>query len=242
MYMSNYCIEIQKCSSLPFEHTYTHTHTHSQSYTQTHAHTRTHTHVYSHTHTGTSFQRVYGDSECVSGDSVQRVVFCSGKIYYELLKERRTENLTDKVALVRIEQVGHTTPPLTPVHTYIYTHTLAHTPSHIHAHTHTYLHTHSQTHTTHHTVTHTLSQTYTHKHPHTHTHTPHLPQISPFPYDLVEEQLARYPSAEVVWVQEEPKNMGAWSYVQPRLYTATGKRKHIEYVQQGVWFIIWCCK
>ena len=29
--------------------------------------------------------------------------------------------------------------------------------------------------------------------------------------------LARYPNAaEVVWAQEEPKNMGAWTYVAPR--------------------------
>ena len=27
-------------------------------------------------------------------------------------------------------------------------------------------------------------------------------------------------NAEVVWVQEEPKNMGAWLYVKPRLDTA----------------------
>ena len=28
-----------------------------------------------------------------------------------------------------------------------------------------------------------------------------------------------FPSAELVWVQEEPKNMGAWSYVKPRFDT-----------------------
>jgi len=30
----------------------------------------------------------------------------------------------------------------------------------------------------------------------------------------------RYPNAEVVWCQEEPKNMGCWSYVQPRYAAA----------------------
>ena len=45
-------------------------------------------------------------------------------------------------------------------------------------------------------------------------------QLSPFPYDLVQALLARYGNARVVWVQEEPLNMGAWAYVAPRLETA----------------------
>ncbi|ETO33553.1 2-oxoglutarate dehydrogenase, E1 component [Reticulomyxa filosa] len=47
-----------------------------------------------------------------------------------------------------------------------------------------------------------------------------LEQVSPFPYDLVQEQLKKYRNAEFVWVQEEPKNMGAWTYVSPRFTTA----------------------
>ena len=31
------------------------------------------------------------------------------------------------------------------------------------------------------------------------------------------EALRRFPRAEVLWVQEEPLNAGAWSYVRPRL-------------------------
>ena len=31
-----------------------------------------------------------------------------------------------------------------------------------------------------------------------------------------------YSNAELFWVQEEHKNMGAWSYVQPRTQTAVG--------------------
>ena len=46
-----------------------------------------------------------------------------------------------------------------------------------------------------------------------------LEQISPFPYDLVLRELRRYPNAEVMWCQEEPMNMGSYSYVEPRLYT-----------------------
>jgi len=42
-------------------------------------------------------------------------------------------------------------------------------------------------------------------------------QLSPFPFDLVLRELRRYPNAEVVWCQEEPKNMGAYTYVMPRI-------------------------
>jgi 2-oxoglutarate dehydrogenase E1 component len=45
-------------------------------------------------------------------------------------------------------------------------------------------------------------------------------QISPFPFDKVRDQAGKYPNAEVVWCQEEPKNAGAWAYVQPRIETA----------------------
>ena len=48
-----------------------------------------------------------------------------------------------------------------------------------------------------------------------------IEQIAPFPFDLVAEQIAKYPNAEVVWAQEEPKNMGCWQYVQDRLMTAS---------------------
>jgi 2-oxoglutarate dehydrogenase E1 component len=47
-----------------------------------------------------------------------------------------------------------------------------------------------------------------------------LEQISPFPHDLLMNVVRQYKHAQLVWVQEEPKNMGAWSYVQPRLLTA----------------------
>ena len=40
-------------------------------------------------------------------------------------------------------------------------------------------------------------------------------QYYPYPASQVEEQLSRYPNAKVVWVQEEPKNMGAWTFIEP---------------------------
>jgi 2-oxoglutarate dehydrogenase E1 component len=43
-------------------------------------------------------------------------------------------------------------------------------------------------------------------------------QLYPYPAAEIEATLARYPHlAEVVWLQEEPRNMGAWSFIAPRL-------------------------
>ena len=100
---------------------------------------------------GTKFKRVLREQDpeiYLKPEGVKRVVFCSGKIYYELLEEREKRGTKDTV-LCRIEQ------------------------------------------------------------------------IAPFPWDKVAQEVAAYPNAEVFFCQEEPKNMGAWSYVQPRIATAT---------------------
>jgi len=47
-----------------------------------------------------------------------------------------------------------------------------------------------------------------------------LEQLAPFPYDVIIPTIHKYLDAELIWCQEEPKNMGAWSYVRPRLDTA----------------------
>jgi len=48
-------------------------------------------------------------------------------------------------------------------------------------------------------------------------------QLYPWPEDELAAQLARYPNArELWWVQEEPANMGAWTYVRPRLEAMLG--------------------
>jgi 2-oxoglutarate dehydrogenase E1 component len=45
-----------------------------------------------------------------------------------------------------------------------------------------------------------------------------LEQMYPFPFEDLRELLRRYPNAtDFRWVQEEPRNMGAWSFVQTRL-------------------------
>jgi 2-oxoglutarate dehydrogenase E1 component len=45
-----------------------------------------------------------------------------------------------------------------------------------------------------------------------------LEQFYPFPLTALKETLASYPDAtQIVWAQEEPKNMGGWTFVEPRL-------------------------
>jgi 2-oxoglutarate dehydrogenase E1 component len=76
---------------------------------------------------------------------VTRLLFCTGKIYYALLAERR-ERAIDTAAIVRVEQ------------------------------------------------------------------------LFPFPDADLANVIARYPGAtQVFWVQEEPENMGAWTFIAPRL-------------------------
>ena len=99
----------------------------------------------------TKFKRVYRevDPEIYENpDQVKKIVFCTGKIYYELADERERLKRKD-IAIIRIEQ------------------------------------------------------------------------LAPFPWDKVAEECAHYKNSQIVWCQEEPKNMGAWSFVQPRIETAT---------------------
>ena len=45
-----------------------------------------------------------------------------------------------------------------------------------------------------------------------------MEQLYSFPWQESRAVLARYPQLrEMVWLQEEPRNMGAWSYLEPRL-------------------------
>jgi 2-oxoglutarate dehydrogenase E1 component len=96
---------------------------------------------------GTTFHRVMWEQPPGEADAaVERVVLCSGKVYYDLLAAREERGLDGKVALLRLEQ------------------------------------------------------------------------LAPFPEQALAHELQRYPkSARYVWCQEEPRNMGAWFFVHPRL-------------------------
>jgi 2-oxoglutarate dehydrogenase E1 component len=55
-------------------------------------------------------------------------------------------------------------------------------------------------------------------------------ELYPWPHAEVSRVVERYPNVnEVCWVQEEPKNMGAWSWVAPRLRVSTGNALVIRY-------------
>jgi 2-oxoglutarate dehydrogenase E1 component len=84
------------------------------------------------------------DDSAADPAKVSRIVFCSGKIYYDLLASRE-ERKAENTALVRVEQ------------------------------------------------------------------------LYPFALDQAAAILARYPSARVIWAQEEPANMGAWRFVREML-------------------------
>jgi 2-oxoglutarate dehydrogenase E1 component len=101
------------------------------------------------------FRTVIGETDAIRpGAEVRRVVLCSGKVYYDLLAERRDRGITD-VAILRLEQ------------------------------------------------------------------------IYPFPEKTLAFALKPYARAQhVVWCQEEPENMGAWTFVDRRIERVLGAIKH----------------
>ncbi len=50
-------------------------------------------------------------------------------------------------------------------------------------------------------------------------------QLYPWPHKAIIQELQRFKSAEMIWCQEEPYNMGAWTFVQPNIERA------LEYLQ-----------
>ncbi|XP_029344574.1 2-oxoglutarate dehydrogenase, mitochondrial isoform X4 [Acyrthosiphon pisum] len=105
----------------------------------------------------TEFLRIIPEKGAAADNAcnVKRLIFCSGRVYYDLTKAREEHNLVDTVAIARVEQ------------------------------------------------------------------------ISPFPFDLVKQECAKYPNADILWSQEEHKNQGPWPYVQPRFHTVLNNTKTI---------------
>ena len=109
--------------------------------------------------TAGTFAEILSDTAATDPARVSRVVFCSGKIYYDLVAAR-DERHADHVAFVRLEQ------------------------------------------------------------------------LYPFAHAQAHDIRARYPAtAEVVWAQEEPRNMGAWHFIEEQLQPLVeGGQREVRYV------------
>jgi 2-oxoglutarate dehydrogenase E1 component len=58
-----------------------------------------------------------------------------------------------------------------------------------------------------------------------------IEQLYPFPKEEVKAILQRYPNLEeIVWVQEEPKNMGSWHYIAPILFELASGSLKVGYI------------
>jgi 2-oxoglutarate dehydrogenase E1 component len=56
-------------------------------------------------------------------------------------------------------------------------------------------------------------------------------QLYPFPAEAIQQVMAGYPGVrDVVWLQEEPENMGAWDFVRPLLEEIIGNRYPLRYI------------
>ncbi|CAM3985714.1 2-oxoglutarate dehydrogenase E1 component [Alicyclobacillus pomorum] len=58
-----------------------------------------------------------------------------------------------------------------------------------------------------------------------------IEQLYPFPEEELQDVIAQYPGLkEIVWLQEEPENMGAWTYMQPKLQALLPAKVKLRYV------------
>jgi len=58
-------------------------------------------------------------------------------------------------------------------------------------------------------------------------------QLYPWPEGAIADVLGSYPNAsEVIWLQEEPENMGAWSFVHARLHKVLRDRYQLHHVSR----------
>ncbi|MFV8829296.1 2-oxoglutarate dehydrogenase E1 component [Alkalihalobacterium sp. APHAB7] len=58
-----------------------------------------------------------------------------------------------------------------------------------------------------------------------------IEELYPFPFQSLKEFVKKFSKVEeVFWVQEEPKNMGAWTYIEPKLRNLFKERTSIQYI------------
>jgi len=104
------------------------------------------------------YQRALAEVDDIDPAAVKHIFLCSGKIYYELIARRRSDNRSD-FAIIRVEQ------------------------------------------------------------------------LYPFPGPELNHILRVYKAAkDLVWLQEEPKNQGAWDFVKPRIPAMLKKDWRLHYI------------
>jgi len=60
-----------------------------------------------------------------------------------------------------------------------------------------------------------------------------LEQLYPFPYEALKQGLKKFGHCEMIWCQEEPKNMGAWEFIEKRLksvFHLIGSKKELYFI------------
>ncbi|HXL99600.1 MAG TPA: 2-oxoglutarate dehydrogenase E1 component, partial [Rhizomicrobium sp.] len=60
-----------------------------------------------------------------------------------------------------------------------------------------------------------------------------LEQLYPFPGSVLADELRRFPKADILWCQEEPKNQGAFNFIAPRVedtLASLGRPQRLRYV------------
>ena len=58
-------------------------------------------------------------------------------------------------------------------------------------------------------------------------------QIYPWPFEAITKELSRYPNCtEIVWLQEEPENMGAWNVIKGCLYDRLASKYEIRRISR----------
>lgn len=61
-----------------------------------------------------------------------------------------------------------------------------------------------------------------------------IEELSPFPVAEVQALLREYASSELMWAQEEPKNMGPWEHVEPRIDEYTQGTRTLAYAGRAI--------
>ena len=61
-----------------------------------------------------------------------------------------------------------------------------------------------------------------------------IEQLFPFPHKVLASDLHRFRNADIIWCQEEPKNMGSWTFIRDRLEAVLSDIGHSQHLARYV--------